>query len=132
MMRIVCNCMLLMFFFILTGCIGNKMTNPRKINAELHDSDIIRDRVCLRYPKNLRGVIHKRGRVPDQMIAARIAEAIWYSYYKDTIFLCRPYHVALIGDIMWVVKPTTYGNVGYGYVEINRQDGRIIRVIWGK
>lgn len=74
--------------------------------------------------------------VSSKETAVRIAEAIWFEKYgKSSIIVQRPYQVYL-KDSIWVVygsfnyPPGTKG--GTAYIEINRFDGRIIRLFHGE
>jgi hypothetical protein len=68
--------------------------------------------------------------VPDDKTAIKIAEAVWLAKYDDSIIKNKPYDVSL-KDGVWTVRSiATKGHTGGGgYIEISREDGRIIRVI---
>ena len=67
-----------------------------------------------------------------RVMAARIAEAVWYTQFGDRIIECRPYFV-VFSKGLWIVA--TYHSeeiVGNPYMEIDAKDGRIVRYILGK
>ena len=67
-----------------------------------------------------------------RVMAARIAEAVWYTQFGDRIIECRPYNV-VFSKGLWIVA--TYHSeeiVGNPYMEIDAKDGRIVRYILGK
>ena len=79
---------------------------------------------------------YKNDAIRDKKTAVYIAEAIWFSLYgKNEILKQRPYQVYL-KDSIWVVYgsdnhgPNTKG--GTAYIEINKHDGRIIRLFHGE
>lgn len=67
-----------------------------------------------------------------RIMAARIAEAIWFSQFGDSIIKCRPYSVVLDKNIWIVSADNTNGTVGGAYMEIDKTNGRIVRYIMGK
>ena len=68
-----------------------------------------------------------------RVMAARIAEAVWYTQFGDRIIQCRPYNVAFSNGL-WIVTATDQAeaSVGNPYMEIDSKDGRIVRYILGK
>ena len=67
-----------------------------------------------------------------RVMAARIAEAVWYTQFGDRIIECRPY-IVVFSKGLWIVA--TYHSeeiVGNPYMEIDAKDGRIVRYILGK
>ena len=67
-----------------------------------------------------------------RVMAARIAEAVWYTQLGDRIIECRPY-IVVFSKGLWIVA--TYHSeeiVGNPYMEIDAKDGRIVRYILGK
>ena len=67
-----------------------------------------------------------------RIMAARIAEAIWFTQFGDSIIKCRPYSVVLDKNIWIVSADNTNGTVGSAYMEIDKTNGRIVRYIMGK
>lgn len=68
----------------------------------------------------------------SRVMAARIAEAVWYTRFGEKIIACRPYSVVRFKD-KWVVAANYAGEkVGSVYMEIDVHEGRIIRYILGK
>ena len=64
-----------------------------------------------------------------RVMAARIAEAVWYTQFGDRIIECRPY-IVVFSKGLWIVA--TYHSeeiVGNPYMEIDAKDGRIVRYI---
>ena len=66
-------------------------------------------------------------------MAARIAEAIWYTQLGDRIIECRP-HSVVFSEGLWIVATTDNSeeSVGNPYMEIDAKDGRIVRYILRK
>ena len=67
-----------------------------------------------------------------RVMAARIAEAVWYTQFGDRIIECRPY-IVVFSKGLWIIA--TYHSeeiVGNPYMEIDAKDGRIVRYILGK
>jgi hypothetical protein len=78
------------------------------------------------------------GFVPDGATAVKIAEAVLVPIYSGTVVAKeRPFRAKLVGEV-WIVEGTLscegaagcFG--GVAIVEINRKDGRILRVSHGK
>jgi hypothetical protein len=68
----------------------------------------------------------------SRIMAARIAEAIWFSQFGENVIQCRPYSVIWHRG-KWIVSTTrSYDSVGNMYIEISAKDGHIIRYILGK
>ena len=85
--------------------------------------DYLRENIT--YPNN--------GYVPNEITAAKIAEAVWLSKYGERIYNQKPYRVNLIKDSIWVVNGSISGG-GYGenaYIEIRKKDGKILKVLMG-
>ena len=81
------------------------------------------------YDSDLQGLL--KGGI-TRVMAARIAEAVWYTQFGDRIIECRPYFV-VFSKGLWIVA--TYHSeeiVGNPYMEIDAKDGRIVRYILGK
>jgi hypothetical protein len=75
------------------------------------------------------------GYVPDEETAIKIAIAVWLPIYgKDSIEAEKPYK-AILKDGVWYVSgslPKGWVKGGVVEVEINKDDGRIIRISHGK
>lgn len=76
----------------------------------------------------------KEGYVPDEETAIKIAVAVWTPIYgKEKIEREKPYRAALIKGIWHVTGSLPEGWVGgVAEAEIDKDDGRIIRVNHGK
>jgi hypothetical protein len=76
------------------------------------------------------------GLVPTADVARKIAEAVWTPIYgKEHIEEEKPFHAVLTNNEVWVVQgslPKGYTVGGTAYIEINKRDGRILKVIHGK
>lgn len=80
--------------------------------------------------------------VPDKATAIKIAEAVWLPIYGQRIYKELPFQVTLQGDTLWVVTGTSNPKSGYdsitktvtvhfggaSYIEISRNDGKILAV----
>jgi len=80
------------------------------------------------------GYVPKDGFVPNKETAIKIAEAIWLPIYGNEIYTCKPFVAELKNDSIWVVKGTLetgkYG--GVPYIEIQKADCKVLKVIHGK
>ena len=76
------------------------------------------------------------GLVPTADVAKQIAEAVWVPIYgKKHIGEEKPFRAVLTNNEVWVVQgslPKGYTLGGTAYIEINKSDGRILKVIHGK
>lgn len=72
--------------------------------------------------------------VPDKETAIRIAEAIWVPIYGEKIYNQKPYIVTLVDSSIWVVTGTLPENKrgGVAYIEIQKNDCKILKVTHGK
>jgi len=79
------------------------------------------------------GYIPKSGFVPDDITAVKIAIAVWLPIYGNGIYQKKPYKVKLQNDV-WIVEGTLPADTqgGVPYIEIQRKDGKILRVMHGK
>ena len=95
----------------------------------LCDEDV---RTCPIHPYDLDVQGLPKGGI-TRVMAARIAEAVWYTQYGDRIIQCRPYNVAFSNGL-WIVTATDQAeaSVGNPYMEIDSKDGRIVRYILRK
>lgn len=93
----------------------------------IHASDLTLD-----YPRE-KIIYPDDGYVPNELTAARIAEAVLVSKYGEKIYGQKPYRINLIKDSIWVVNGSVTGG-GYGenaYIEIRKKDGKILKVFMG-
>ena len=83
------------------------------------------------YSYDTRGNFPKEGLT--RTMAARMAEAVWFSQFGDRIIQCRPYSV-VFSKGLWIVAANDHSeeSVGNPYMEIDSKDGRIVRYILGK
>lgn len=72
--------------------------------------------------------------VPNEETAIKIAEAIWLPIYGEKIYNQKPYIVSLVNDSIWVVTGTLAENKrgGVAYIEIQKKDCKVLKVIHGK
>ena len=92
-------------------------------------SDINKDTIDV-YGSDVSGKFPKEG--ITRVMAARIAEAVWYTQFGDRIFECRPYSVVFSKGLWIVAAYHSEEIVGNPYMEIDSKDGRIVRYILGK
>ena len=92
-------------------------------------SDINKDTIPV-YRSDVPGKFPKEG--ITRTMAARIAEAIWYTQFGDRIIECRPYSVVFSEGLWIVAADNSEEIVGNPYMEIDAKDGRIVRYILGK
>ena len=75
--------------------------------------------------------------VPNEETAIKIAEAIWLPIYGEEIYNQKPYTASLLKDGIWVVTGTFTGDIeveagGVAYIEIQKKDGKILKVTHGR
>jgi len=72
--------------------------------------------------------------VPNEEVAIKIAEAIWLPIYGEKIYDQKPYIIYLLKDSVWIVTGTLPENElgGTAYIEIQKSDGKILKVTHGK
>lgn len=88
--------------------------------------------VAMNLQKSKKAAI-KRSYVPDKETAIKIAEAIWLPIYGEGIYNCKPFVAELRNDSIWVVQGTlTTGKGGVPYIEIQKTDCKVLKVIHGK
>jgi hypothetical protein len=80
------------------------------------------------------GYIPKDGFVPNEETAKKIAEAVLYPIYGETIKNQKPYKVTLIENKIWVVEGTLSKNAvgGVFHIEIQKDNCAILNVSHGK
>lgn len=74
------------------------------------------------------------GYVTNEASAIKIAEAVWLNVYGPKIQGDKPFKAKLINGKVWVVEGT-FNSDGFGgvpYIEIQKSDGKILKVIHGK
>lgn len=71
--------------------------------------------------------------VPNEETAIKIAEVILLSIYGEKIYTNRPYSIELRNGV-WIIEGTLPKNYqgGVPYIEIQKKDGKILKVIHGK
>lgn len=79
--------------------------------------------------------IPKEGYVPDEKTAIKIAEAVWTPIYGGKIYAQQPFRAKLSNNKkVWYVEGTfdKKGNIfakgGHAYAEIQKNDGKILKV----
>jgi hypothetical protein len=72
--------------------------------------------------------------VPDKTTSIKIAEAIWLPIYGEEIYNYKPFISRLKNGKIWIVEGTLAkgNNGGAPYVEIQKKDGKILKVTHGK
>jgi hypothetical protein len=76
---------------------------------------------------------HKDGYVPNKETAVKIAEAIWLPIYGSKIYNYTPFIAELKNDNIWIVRGTLKTEKGgVPYIEIQKSDCKILKVIHGK
>jgi len=86
------------------------------------------------YRKEQTGYIPKDGFVPNENTAIKIAIAIWTPIYGDGVLKNKPYKVILKKGV-WFVEgslPENFTLGGVPYIEIQKTDGKILKVMHGK
>lgn len=81
----------------------------------------------------------KDGYVPNKETAIKIAEAIWLPIYGEKIYQEKPFKAVLVKDSIWIVTGTLKDPGdgkdivgGTAYIEIQKSDCKILKVIHGK
>lgn len=90
------------------------------------------------------GMILKKDAVPDAQTAIKIAEANWLPIYGEGINKNKPFKARLENNKIWIVEGTLPGANevsgrsisvtvgGVPYIEIQKSDGKILKVTHGK
>lgn len=75
-----------------------------------------------------------RDYVPNSETAIKVAEAVWLPIYGDKIFKEKPYNVSLKDNKIWIVTGSIAKNKrgGVAYIEIQKSDCKILKVVHGK
>lgn len=75
----------------------------------------------------------RNGYVPDAETAIKIAEAAWFPIYGKEVLDEKPFQAILQNDSIWIVEGTLHDELGgVAHAEIQRKDGKILKVIHGK
>ncbi|WP_321439067.1 YbbC/YhhH family protein [uncultured Bacteroides sp.] len=71
--------------------------------------------------------------VPNEETAMKIAEVILFSIYGQKVYASRPYCIELRNGV-WIIEGTLPKGCqgGVPYVEIQKKDGKVLKVIYGK
>jgi len=86
------------------------------------------------YNKQQTGYIPKAGFVPNETTAIKIAIAVLIPIYGDEILNNKPYKIKLKGGV-WYIEgslPANFTLGGVPYIEIQKSDGKILKVMHGK
>jgi hypothetical protein len=80
------------------------------------------------------GYVPKKGFVPDEETAIKIAEAIWLPIYGKNVLNEKPYWAILEGDSVWIVRGSLPKGMvgGVPYIEIRKSNCEILKVEHGK
>ncbi len=127
---------LILVFLIMDLCSSIGLISCKNSTSftPLSDKDCIYENKPILYPKSVPNTNYKKGIIPDKETACRIAESYFYREYGENIYKERPYSVTLLNNGIWVVT-TAYHEWqfgGDGYIELNKSDGKVIRLIFGK
>lgn len=81
-----------------------------------------------------KGVIPNDGFVPDEITAVKIAEAVWLPIYGEKIYKSKPFIAKLLENEVWIVEGTLSKDMvgGVPYIEIQKADGKILKVFHSK
>jgi len=79
------------------------------------------------------GYIPKDGFIPDKATAIKVAEAVWLPIYGDKVKNKKPYKIKLENGV-WYIEGTLPQNCtgGVPYIEIQKKDGKVLKVMHGK
>jgi hypothetical protein len=74
------------------------------------------------------------GYIPDSASAIKLAEIVWLNVYGSEINDEKPFKAKLKDGEIWIVEGTLnkYEFGGVAHIEIQRSDGKILKVIHGK
>jgi hypothetical protein len=74
------------------------------------------------------------GFVPNAATAISIAEAVWLPIYGKDVLNEKPYEARLTSKGVWIVEGSLPEGMdgGVAYIEISKQDSRILKVTHGK
>ena len=86
------------------------------------------------YLKAQSGYIPKDGFVPNEATALKIAIAVWTPIYRNEISKNTPFKIKLKNGV-WYIEgslPANFTLGGVPYIEIQKTDGKILKVMHGK
>ncbi|SHM49602.1 YbbC/YhhH family protein [Mucilaginibacter sp. OK098] len=76
------------------------------------------------------------GYIPNSVSAIKVAEIVWLNVYGSEINDEKPFIAKLKDGKVWIVVGTFNGGKhakgGVAYIEIQKSDGKILKVIHGK
>jgi len=83
--------------------------------------------------RNQIGYIPIDGFVPDEATALKIAEAVWLPIYGKKIYNKKPFKARLENGV-WYIEGSLPSSAqgGVPYIEIQKKDGNILKVMHGK
>lgn len=128
------NKLILVFLINLYFCIGLISCKNNPSLTPLSDKDCVYENKPIIYSKSIPNTYYKKGIIPDKETACRIAESYFYKEYGENIYKERPYSVTLLYNGIWVVTTARHEwqSGGDGYIELDKSDGKVIRLIFGK
>lgn len=76
----------------------------------------------------------ENGYIVDSESAIKLAEIVWLNVYGSKIKDRKPFKASLKGGNIWVVEGTLSNNTlgGVPYIEIQKSDGKVLKVTHGK
>ena len=98
------------------------------------DSIFVKVDSLYNYPEH-RGYEPVAGFIPDELTASKIAEIVLIGIYgKDEIYNQRPYNVMLRDSNTWCIEGFLPSDMDGGvfYIEINKMNGEILKVLHGR
>jgi hypothetical protein len=70
-----------------------------------------------------------RDLVPNKETAIKIAEAVWLPIYGEKVYNERPFVARLKNSKIWIVEGTLHNTKGgVAYIEIQKKDGKVLKV----
>ena len=73
------------------------------------------------------------GFVPNEETAMKIAEAVWLPIYGERILEEKPYNAFLQENEIWIIEGSLHSQKGgVAYIEIQKSDGKVLKVTHGK
>lgn len=82
---------------------------------------------------------NKEGYIKDEKTAIAIATAVWLSFYGENIYKSKPFKATLINDSIWYVRGAIIIDTcnrknitGPAHIEINKNSGKILRMIYDR
>lgn len=122
-------------YFLMNNDSIEYITDSLYLSKKIYPKDcfFVKDTTLTLDYRDIKTSYPPEGYIPNEEIAAKIAETVWVSVYGERIYSQKPYCVNLIKDSIWVVNGSVPGG-GYGenaYIEIRKKDGRILKVLMG-